>query len=1204
MHVNRKKSINLYLIIALAVSVIAGFVCDYYYDASPEHAIHIKKFQSEIIKKESQASETLDELKLKITHSPIDSLIQFQFKDKDISYFVFDKKGLIFWSDNHLDISNITFPDTTNWQFTQLPNSQCICHLIRFKSTKILALINIKNNFPYENAELINTFSESFKMDKQIQLIAGKATDKQAIFSSNGKYLFTLSEPKTPIYNETWALIGLIINSFAFLLLFIIYAHSSHLIKRKYLKLKTFVYLSFSVGIALGFCLYFDFPTLMFLNKLFTPLQYASNPFLASISHLTVVTEYLMSTIYLFYFHTNTNALKSRVSHIFLQIIYALYFVLVYYILSSLIYNSSIQLNILSFNNVSILSLWVHFLILVFGIGLFLLFFKAHTWYKIKHRLFQAFVIDLVLSALLYGICFLISPENAILLSVSFTALWMLYYLTFAIAKYKNVYGNLAILVFGFTVFLVCNSYIINNNKKINKYKVLTQNIFINGNTENDRMADIMLEELDHKINYDRKIGKLIIKTDSLTPANEYLNRTYLRGFWNKYDMRLNATTIHSNLYNEYAQFLGAYGSKLKGTHFYSVAANESNMTYIGKFQSNFNRSDSIFFFMEFYPRRNFKSYSFPNLLIASAPDIQTQLNIAIAKYENQKLIYSSGKYEYSQDNNWIPKNKTDFFTIQNKGWIYYIYTPNKKSYIVITDEQPVESLAYLLYFIYTFLAFYVLCSLIVWSYLFFRNKENFRIGLTAKFQYTFIALLILSFIGIFYVSVNFIQQKYQDEQITNLDNKKSYIQKALQDLYYWNQDLNALNTQALNFDLQDLSYIYHTDIHVYDNRGVLIGSSQPIIFNKKLISSRIAPKPYFSASSNVNQYEHIGKLTYLTGYTDFNNGDFLQIGYIAVPQFFSQDEIRSEIESFLAVIIHIYLIIIILAVLLSLFIGKQLSAPLIMLENKLKEMRLGRRNEKIEYNLNDEIGQLVIQYNRTVDELEQSAQLLAKSERESAWKSMARQVAHEINNPLTPMKLTIQQLQRTKKMNDERFDDYFEKSSVMLIEQIDNLSRIAGTFSNFARMPEANFEKVDIASKIYSVVQLFANNNEEVQMDYHGEKNGIYVFADPEQLVQVFNNLLKNAIQSIPVETEGIIQISLKAANNRIIIEITDNGIGIDNENHHKLFVPNFTTKTTGMGLGLAISKNIIELSGGNITFTSELNKGTTFVIELPQAE
>src|SRR5665647_2195531 len=668
--------------------------------------------------------------------------------------------------------------------------------------------------------------------------------------------------------------------------------------------------------------------------------------------------------------------------------------------------------------------------------------------------------------------------------------------------------------------------------------------------------------------------------------------------------MRLNAAKMHSVLYNEYNQFINNSGTRIKQTHFYSVPANENNMSYIGEFNARITGKDTTIFFMEFYPRSNFKSYSFPNLLIASSPDIQTQLNLAIAKYEHQKLVYSSGKIEFLANTSWIPTTKKEFFSIVYKNRIHYIYAPNNDSYIVITEQQLHDSEAYLLYFAYTFLAYFALCCLFTWLFLLIIRKKDFRLGLTAKFQYTFITLLVLSFILIFYVSVNFIQNKYKEEQIANLESKKSYIQKALQDIYYWHQDLNGLNTQNLNFELQDLSYVYHTDIHVYDNRGVLVGSSQPIIFNKNLISNRISPSPYFTQTANINQYEHIGKLNYLTGYTDFYNGDFLQIGYIAIPQFFSQNEIRDEIEGFLAVIVHIYLIIIVLAILLSLFIGKQLSAPLNMLENKLKEMRLGRRNEKIDYGLNDEIGQLVLQYNRTIDELEQSAKLLAKSERESAWKSMARQVAHEINNPLTPMKLTIQQLQRTKKMNDERFDDYFAKSTIMLIEQIDNLSRIAGTFSNFARMPEANFERVDIAAKISSVVQLFANNYEHVNIEYQGSEQGVFVYADPEQLVQVFNNLLKNAIQAIPSERDGNIQTRLIQTDRSIQIEVTDNGMGIAGDAHDKLFVPNFTTKTTGMGLGLAIAKNIIELSNGTITFDSKVNLGTTFTVTLPKAD
>ncbi|HRZ97411.1 MAG TPA: ATP-binding protein, partial [Paludibacter sp.] len=169
------------------------------------------------------------------------------------------------------------------------------------------------------------------------------------------------------------------------------------------------------------------------------------------------------------------------------------------------------------------------------------------------------------------------------------------------------------------------------------------------------------------------------------------------------------------------------------------------------------------------------------------------------------------------------------------------------------------------------------------------------------------------------------------------------------------------------------------------------------------------------------------------------------------------------------------------------------------------------------------------------------------------------------------------------------------------LIEQIDNLSRIAGTFSNFARMPEAHFIQVDIAARLYSVVQLFEHSHEEIRFEYTGHKSDIYVFADPEQLVQVFNNLLKNAIQSIPATREGIVRISLLKNGKETCIEISDNGIGIPEALQEKLFLPNFTTKNTGMGLGLTIAKNIIENSGGNINFSTKINEGTTFKVCFP---
>lgn len=1197
-----KKSTKISLLL-LFIFIISGFVCDYVYRISPRHAINLKDFQTQIYEKQEQADKTLQLMKDIVIHSSTDSLLHFPFSNDDITYYVFENNKLSFWSDNNLDVNNIQLNDAVNWSYTLLPNAHCISKVISIESRKIVAIIGIKNNYPYENEELSNNFADGLNISKLVEITDGEKSDKFAILSSNGDYLFSLVEPHIPIYNEIWSLAGMASFGFAFLLFFFLYARVPRLFNKKSISLKYFIALSLVVASGVGLSLFFNAPSLLLANKLFTAFQYASNPLLSSISHLTIATGYLIATIYLFYFYVEIENGKSLIVGIVLNLIFFLYFILVYYLLIGLIYHSSIQLNILSFNDFSVVTIWIHFLILFWGIGLVLLFFKSHHWFYNSKRLKISSAIDLVLSIVLFLVSYLLFTDNAIPITLSFIAICIVFQLSYIFPKYKNIYGFVTLWTFAFTMFVVVNSVSVSTTKKNNKYKILTQNISINGNSENDRMADILLEELDVQLKNDHKIGTLINKADSTVAVNDYLNKVYFRGFWNKFDMRLNVAAPNSEIDELYKNFITSYGSKIKKTHFYSILANENNLSYIGKFTAKTGHKDSVYFYMEFYPRSQFKSYSFPNLLIPASPDIQSQLNISIVKYEHNKLVYSSGKIDFSPKSDWITKNNSDFFTEIHNGRKHYIYSPAKGSYIIITEMELHDPFAYLLYFLYTFLAYFTICILVVWFFHINRNKEDFRFGLTAKFQFAFILLLIVSFLLIFYVSVNFIQQKYEAEQIANLESKKNYIQKSLQDMYYWNEDLTEKNMQDLNFDLQDLSFLYHTDILVYNNQGVLVGSSQPRIFNKNLISDRIAPKPFFAQDANMNQYEHIGKLNYLTAYTDFFNGDFLQIGYIAVPQFFSQDEIKNEIKSFLTVIIHIYLIISILVIFVSLFIGKQLSAPLIVLENKLKEMRLGTRNEKVDYKVNDEIGQLVLQYNRTVDELEQSAKLLAKSERESAWKSMARQVAHEINNPLTPMKLTIQQLQRTKGMNDDRFDDYFTKSTVMLIEQIDNLSRIAGTFSDFARMPEASFERVDIAARLHSVVQLFSNNYEKTQLSYIGQETGVFAYADPEQLVQVFNNLLKNAIQAIPSDRMGIVTINLIEKSENIVIEITDNGVGIEIDAYDKLFAPNFTTKNNGMGLGLAIAKNIIEISGGTVTFTSIVGQGTTFSISLPKA-
>ena len=258
----------------------------------------------------------------------------------------------------------------------------------------------------------------------------------------------------------------------------------------------------------------------------------------------------------------------------------------------------------------------------------------------------------------------------------------------------------------------------------------------------------------------------------------------------------------------------------------------------------------------------------------------------------------------------------------------------------------------------------------------------------------------------------------------------------------------------------------------------------------------------------------------------------------------------NKEVSGFLSALLNIYVFLLAIAVFVTVVISSRITKPLLLIQEKMSGVRLGSINEKIAYQKNDEIGQLVHEYNRMLEELASSADKLAQSERESAWREMAKQVAHEIKNPLTPMKLSVQHLQRNLQHKDDKDREF------------------------------VNLE-----------IKLSGNNEAH------------YVHADKDHLNRIFSNVLKNALQAIPDERKGKITIDIKNTINDIRIEISDNGIGIPDDKKDKIFIPNFTTKSSGTGLGLAMVKNLVEQSGGKVWFTTEVNSGTTFYIDLPKA-
>jgi nitrogen fixation/metabolism regulation signal transduction histidine kinase len=325
-------------------------------------------------------------------------------------------------------------------------------------------------------------------------------------------------------------------------------------------------------------------------------------------------------------------------------------------------------------------------------------------------------------------------------------------------------------------------------------------------------------------------------------------------------------------------------------------------------------------------------------------------------------------------------------------------------------------------------------------------------------------------------------------------------------------------------------------------------------------------------------------------------------IGYLNVPFFASEKYLKTQISNILVTLINLYAFIFLISSIFTGFLTRWLTRTFDIIIKQFSRINL-QRNERIEWPYDDEIGMLVREYNKMVKTVEENAAILAQNERESAWREMARQVAHEIKNPLTPMKLNIQYLQQALRNDHPNAKQMADKVSSSLIEQIDNLSYIASEFSNFAKMPEARPEEMNLNELMDVALELYLNE-QTVKVSMSKTDEQLIVFSDKSQLMRVLTNLLENAIQAIPEDKQGKIYVVLTREDKNALISITDNGQGISEEVAERIFQPYFTTKSSGTGLGLAMTKKIIEFWQGQIWFETIEGEGTTFFIRLPILE
>ena len=595
--------------------------------------------------------------------------------------------------------------------------------------------------------------------------------------------------------------------------------------------------------------------------------------------------------------------------------------------------------------------------------------------------------------------------------------------------------------------------------------------------------------------------------------------------------------------------------------------------------------------YIEFYKEYILNYIGIPEIISSSENVILPKLvNYSFSCYEGNILQYKYGNYNYPNELNNFRYKDEEY--VKTRIFKHLIKKIDDDKTVIVTIEKP-RFIDIVAPFSYIFIILILMYFLNIKLYK-KQENDNYQQTLHAKMQLTIILTLGLSFIVAGITSFIFMRNSLNEKTFEFQYEKNKSLVKNLE---------NDLDKELITeFDyLKNYKENNFIDINIYDLNGYLINTTQPKLFDgfkSKIINReaydfiRIKNRSYYSTE------EKIDGIKYNSSYFALRDKEGNTQAIINIPYFDNNIKSKINMSNFVITYLNIILVLMGASALVVIIVTRNTIKPLEIIQDKMQKISLTGKNEEIEWNSKDEIGDLIKIYNKLIKELEISANKLMRSERETAWREMARQVAHEIKNPLTPMKLNIQFLQMAWDEKNPDIDRKLRETTNTLLEQIDILSNIATAFSNYAKLPQKSIETLNIKELIINTINLY-DNHQNIRFAFV-EKNGsdYIINSDKNNLSIVFGNIIKNAIQAIGKKEDGNITIKIKDSVEFYNVEISDNGCGIREEEKKKIFMPNFTTKSSGMGVGLSIVYDILETLGGSISFESEVGKGSIFSI------
>ena len=1206
-----------YLIVAVCFFVAAAIMENGLLKKHPE--VHlIQDFQKQLINHEKELNLQIDKIAGIITSdnfegSYFEALKSYTsiLNDNGIGYLVYQSGNLVYWSNRSIAFYGTIREFKKREGLLQLPNGYYLAGKLEAKEFEVVGLHLIRYNYEHENKYLKNEFFKSYNLPGEFLLINDKRDGTFPIYNSKGGYIFSIKTEGEYLCTKNQLYLPAIIY-FLGLIVLLFYFRKEFLMSENGFFLKLFT-LGVALFIVFWLHLIFKIPSLLNHFSFFSPEVFALNSWLPSLGDYFLMVLFFSFWMYNFTERLNFDKLQQdsiisrKIIGVLLLLFAAGLFLFVNYFIEILIYNSTISFSLNKIIGISAESIFG-----IFSVGL-LLFSIVYFVIKVIDEASNDFTFFQLLGVFVVIVIFLSLAQSVAVQHISHFALLFFIVVTILSSLFSKKYlrkislSYLILFVSIASVYSLVIFYHIVNQKEKENQKLFAVTLV----AERDPAAEEFLTKIEKQIQNDPAVISLLIQKED---PREYIQRAYFSGYFRKYIFEIYVCSAADSLdippenqtvpcMSYLDGMIQDMGIQISGTNFYFMDNMNGRISYTGRIQFQMADKRSVSIFIDLDSDLLFEGIGFPELLIdKSITRSENYRKYSYAKYYGGELTDKFGDFNYNLYIDSYKPEESEFTTRKLETYEHLIYHTRENNYVIVSRKL-LSFVDYLISFPYLFVFYFLIVLILKFIGTRQIRPQNFVIDLKFKIQVAIISIVFISLLVVALATIFYNIEEYKSKHRDDLNEKMKSISEEIEMRLETKSEITPDLVDWLSIELSKLSNIFRTDINIYNVDGNLITSSREEIFQRGLVSARMNSLAFYEINYQYDSYfqpEKIGELSYLSVYKPVFNNNGQILATINLPYFISQDKYSQEISTFIVAFINLYVLLLLASIVIAVFIANQITRPLVVIQQNLKKMQLGKYNEPIYYKRNDEIGSLVKEYNKKVDELAVSADLLARSERESAWREMAKQIAHEIKNPLTPMKLNIQHLQRAKGRGKE-YNEYIERVTATLIEQIDNLSNIATEFSNFAQIPNARNQVFELVGQLKKVIGLFETHDKAtIKFSYEGFEN-ILVNADREQLSRAIINLIKNAIQSIPETRIGKIEITLNKREQMAVIAVTDDGAGIPVDLRDKLFSPSFTTKTSGMGLGLAIVKNIVENFSGKIWFETELDIGTTFYIEIP---